>query len=155
MYKNGTKDLWLQGYHKLLDDTQDREIMLQKITHTSIQVPRCRNALILNEDALGIQLLNPGILSTCILHGNMCMGEKLIQQLILAGLYRNPTGNGFTEFCSRVEHPVNNNILRRALCNAEIIQWQSPPNKKDTKKLGDVTLLGAASNIFWLAWNIL
>ena len=43
---------------------------------------------------------------------------------------------------------MNNNILRRASCNAEIGQWWVPLDKKDTKKLGDVKLLGAASTKF-------
>ena len=70
----------------------------------------------------------------------MRMVEKLIQQLILAGMRRNPVGQRFTDFCKRVENTVNHDILGRSSCNAEIGQWRVPLDKKDTKKLGGVKL---------------
>ena len=71
------------------------------------------------------------------------MVKKLIQQLILAGLRRNPTGKRFTQFCLRVKDSVDNDILGRLTCNAEIGQWRVPLDKKNAKKLGNIKLSGA------------
>ena len=113
--KNVTKDLWLRGFdnENLPNDKEQRILLLRKCLHTGIQVSWCRNDLILNKVAQATQLLNPGIFPTCILHGKMRMVEKLIHQLILAGLRKNATGQNFTQFCFRVEDTVNNDILAR------------------------------------------
>ena len=76
------------------------------------------------------------------------MVEKLIHQLILAGLHKNATGQIFTQFYSRVEDTVNNDILGRSSCNSEIGQWRVPLDKNDAKKLGDVKLSGASLTKF-------
>ena len=76
------------------------------------------------------------------------MIEKFIQQLILAGMRKNPTGAAFTNFCERVEAAVNNDILGRTSINAKTGQWRVPLDKKDQKKLGDVKFSGSAATKF-------
>ena len=146
-YANVTEDLWLRGFkpENLPTVSADRVPILRKCLYDGIQVKRCRSALILNEDALAVQILNPGILAICILHAKMRMAEKLVQQLILAGLRKNPSGKEFEIFCKKVEITVNNDILGRAACNAEVGQWRVPLSKTDAKQLGDIKLSGASS----------
>ena len=78
----------------------------------------------------------------------MCIAEKLIQQLVLAGMRRNPVGQRFTDFCQRVENTVDHVIICRSPGNAEIRQWRVPLDKKDTKNLGDVKLSGSSATKF-------
>ena len=76
------------------------------------------------------------------------MMEKMIQQLILAGMRKNPTGSRFDEHCARVELAANTNILGCTACNARNGQWKVPLDKKDNKKLGDVKRSASAATKF-------
>jgi len=147
---NVTRDLLLRGYKNrdLPLDPLARQDMLLGSLMVQKRVRTITNALTNNEDALAKQIFNPGILACCILHAKMRMIEKFIQQLILAGMRKNPTGAAFTNFCERVEVAVNNDILGRTSINAKTGQWRVPLDKNDQKKLGDVKLSGSAATKF-------
>ena len=87
-------DLLLRGYSYagLPKEPSDMQALLFRCLMTQRTVRKYRNALKNNEDALARQVLNPGVLALCILHAKMRMMEKLIQQLILAGMRKNSTG---------------------------------------------------------------
>lgn len=146
-----TKDLRQRGYtfNDIPQDAAERVSLLRKCLHTAEMVRNYRNALTLNEDALGTQILNPGFLPCCILHAKMRMTEKIIQQLILCGMRDHSSGNRFVGFCKRVEHAVNTNIFgRNDDDNGGSSGWKVPIDKKDKNKLGDVKLSGPASTTF-------
>ena len=76
------------------------------------------------------------------------MVEKMIQQVILAGMRKNPNGRAFKLYCDRIANVVNTQILGRSECNSKNGQWQVPLDKNDNNKLGDVKLSGHASTKF-------
>ena len=78
----------------------------------------------------------------------MRMVEKMIQQVILAGMRKNPNGRAFKLYCDRIANVVNTQILGRSECNSKNGQWQVPLDKNDNNKLGDVKLSGHASTKF-------
>ena len=110
-------------------------------------------ALAINEKALACQIMNPGSLPPCILHGLMRMTEKILQQLMLAGLRKNPSGKMFSDYCKRVSSTVNAKILGRSEVNMNTGQWKVPLDKKDPKKLGEVKLSGSMAKKFMLGFD--
>ena len=151
---NVTMDLTLRGFKRqdLPPSRDDLVAKLRDCLNTGRTVRRCRNALEINEKALGKQVLNPGSLPCCILHAKMRMCEKIIQQIILAGMRKNATGQHFDNYCKKVEDMVNSEILSRTTCN-EDGHWKVPLDKKDKKKLGDVKLSGPSADKFMAGFN--
>ena len=136
---NGMKDLLLRGYNSsdLPRGSAVRQSMLLACLMTQRKIRTHRNALKNNKDALAKQLLNPGILACCILLAKMRRVEKFIQQLILSGMRKNPTGSDFDEYCDKVEDVDNCKILGRTTPNTKNCQWKVPLVKTNGKKLGD------------------
>ena len=116
-------------------------------------VKKFRLALAINEKALACQIMNLGSLLPCILHGLMRMTEKILQQLMLAGLRKNPSGKIFSDYCKREASTVNAKILGRSEVIMNTSQWKVPLDEKDPKKLGEVKLSGSMVKKFMLGFD--
>ena len=118
---NVTQDLllWRYKFAYLPTDPEEKICLLRDCLYTGLKVRMFCNSLLVNGDALGKQILNPGVLPMCILHAKMRMCEKLIQQLILTGMHKNLSGSSFKAYCKKVESTVNMDILGRITLHAE------------------------------------
>ena len=139
---NVTKDLIRRGYgrDKLPSSRVDKVSLLRKCLTIGAEMVMCRNALLLSEDASRTSWLCPGQCPPCILHANNRMVEKIVQQILLAGMRKNPSGQALSAFATRVEEAVNNEILKRTESRTrDMANWSFPFDKDNHGKLGDVT----------------
>jgi len=121
---------------------------VREYMNVSCVIKEARSSLRINENALGQQLFNPCDLPLCSLHARMCMVERVIKMLILAGMRLAVIHNKLTEYCQNIEDVVNTDILARSSANAVVGQWRVPMDKNDPKKLGDVKLSADRANKF-------
>ena len=92
-----------------------------------------RNALKIDKDTVGTCWTNPGICVPCDLHTKNRVVEKLVQQILLAGMRRLQPGK-LDAHINQAENIVNGAILNRLILYMEdnFGRWTFPLD--DTKK---------------------
>ena len=144
-FGNIRNDLLLRGY-----STQNgtmptsKPAMMSTITEiirVRDMVSMYRNAINIEERAKGIRVAHPGLCIPCDLHGPNRTSEKLLKEMIAAGMRRLVVHQSVTleQYIASVDACMNEEVLcRTAMHLFEHGRWTVPMNEK-RDKLGDFT----------------
>ena len=132
----------------------ERQSLLRFCLETGYLLRINRNALKINEEAASTRYANPGECIPCDLHSKNRGAEKIVQQLLIAGMRMLGPGE-LDDYVGRVEEAVNTLILNRTTRNDDESGSWAFPLTKDGKKLGDVTFLNPMATKFIGALELL
>jgi hypothetical protein len=144
-------DLDLRGIAVPVDLPDDNVVsILRQCLVRGYHVRRYRAALELYESALQERLMDPGQCPPCILHHSNRTGEKLVKQIILAGLQLNQSSREEPkrkqQYLDRVGDVVTRLVFQRDLHEDDKSGWKVPMTKEG--KLGEVNLSNKAARAF-------
>ena len=134
---NVRADLRLHGYtnaeHGMPDLDTDQVYLLRKCLIVGSILRKNRNALRIDEEARPVRYAGPGECLPCHLHAQNREGEKLLKEMLLAGMRRLLTGE-LVGYVHQVETIVNTEILSRStMHHGEDGQWTFPIDHEQHK----------------------
>ena len=127
-------------------DTEQVALLRERLIIGGV-VRRNKNALMIDEEAKATRYASPGICVLCHLHAQNREGEKILSELLLAGMRQLEPGK-LPWFVAEVEMAVNEHILNRSTIHSgDDGQWSFPLDDA-RKKLKAVNLSNPVAQKF-------
>jgi hypothetical protein len=119
--------------------------LLRKRLLTQSEIRRYRDAFLVYERSLQHRLMCPGLCIPCVLHHNNRTTEKVLQQILLAGMSLNM--HRLDEYLEHISLVVNRDVFgKKNIQDGKSIGWKVPVTEK--KQLDDVKLSNTQARAF-------
>ena len=129
-------------------EREQRVEVLRKRLKLGYQIQRYRDALRLDQRANITRVFSPGNSPPCVLHFHMRTIEKIVQQILIAGLLECTCKNDRVEFVDRVSRVVNRDVFGRTSLHEEDKSGWRVPMSDDFSSLKDINLDGRQTRDF-------